>query len=70
MKKKKKVFINVNKLFTDIEKIKATQEEQRRQIVLSNEKDLIVKARKTTEQVMRMQIVQMSFQFSRFDSIK
>ena len=70
MKKKKKVLINVNELFTDIEKIKTVQEEQRRQIVLSNEKDLIMEVRKTAEQVMRMQITQMSFQFSRFDPIE
>ena len=68
--KKKKVPINANELFADIEKIKTAQEEQRRQIALSNEKDLVVEARKTAEQVMGMQIAQMSFQFSRFDPIE
>jgi hypothetical protein len=66
-KKKKKNHINANKLFAGIEKIKAAQEEQRRQIALSKEKDLIAEARKTAKQVMGMQIAQISFQFSRFD---
>ena len=70
IKKKKKVLINANKLFADIEKIKAVQEEQQRQIALLNEKDLIVEACKTAEQVIGMQIVQMSFQFNRFDLIE
>ena len=54
MKKKKKVLISANKLFANIKKIKAAQEEQQRQIVLSNEKDLIVEACKTAELVMKM----------------
>jgi hypothetical protein len=69
-KKKKKVPINANELFAGIEKIKAAQEEQRRQIALSKEKDLAAEARKTAEQVMGMQIAQMSFQFSQFDPIE
>jgi hypothetical protein len=69
-KKKKKVPVNANELFTGIEKIKAAQEEQRHQIALSKEKDLATEARKTAEQVMGMQIAQMSSQFSQFDPIE
>jgi hypothetical protein len=50
-----------------IKKIKEAQEEQRRQIALAKDKDLAAEARKSAEQVMKMQIAQMSFQFSRFD---
>ena len=70
VKKKKKVPIDANELFAGIEQIKGAQAEQRRQIALSKEKDLAAEARKTAEQVMGMQIAQMSFQFSRFDVIE
>lgn len=70
VKKKKKIPVNANELFAGIEKIKEAQEEQRRQIALAKDKDLVAEARKTAEQVMKMQIAQMSFQFSRFDPME
>ncbi len=70
VKKKKKIPVNANELFAGIEKIKEAQEEQRRQIALAKDKDLVAEARQTAEQVMKMQIAQMSFQFSRFDPIE
>ena len=67
MKKMKKVPINANELFADIEKIKTAQEEQRRQMALSKDKDLAAEARKTVYKVIKMSIEQMSFQFNIFD---
>jgi hypothetical protein len=66
-KKKKKVPIDANELFAGVEKIKAAQEEQQRQIALSKEKDLAAEARKTADAVLGMSIAQMSFEFSMFD---
>jgi hypothetical protein len=69
-KKKKKVPINANERFTGIEKIKAAQEEQQRQIALSKEKDLAAEARRTANAVLGMSIAQMSFEFSIFDPVE
>jgi hypothetical protein len=65
--KKKKVPVDANKLFTGVEKIKAAQEEQQRQIALSKEKDLAAEACKTADAVLGILIAQMSFEFSMFD---
>jgi uncharacterized protein YmfQ (DUF2313 family) len=52
VKKKKKVPINANERFAGIEKIKAAQEEQQRQIALSKKKDLAAEARRTANAVL------------------
>jgi hypothetical protein len=54
MRKKKKVPVNANELFAGIEKLKAAQAEQRRQIALSKEKYLAAEARRTANEVVKM----------------
>jgi hypothetical protein len=56
MKKRKKVPINVNKLFTGIKEIKITQKEQQRQIALFKEKDLTAETHKTADAILDISI--------------
>jgi hypothetical protein len=66
-KKKKKVAVNTNELLASIKMIKVAQIEQQRQMALLKDKDLAAEARRTANEVVKMSIEQMSFQFSVFD---
>lgn len=69
VKRAKKIAIDSNEVFVNIESIKAAQLEQERQLALAKSRDLAGEARKTANKVMSMSIAEMSFEFSIFEQI-
>lgn len=69
VKRRKKLAIDSNELFVNIERIKASEIEQQRQFALATSRDLAAEARKTANEVMRMSIAQMTTEFSIFEQI-
>ncbi|KAF7503028.1 hypothetical protein GJ744_011202 [Endocarpon pusillum] len=67
VKRAKKIAIDSNEAFVNIESIRVAQLEQERQLALAKSKDLAGEARKTANEVKNMSIADMTFEFSIFE---
>lgn len=68
-KKAKKVPVNANALFANIENIKATQKAEERQLALMKTRDVAEEAKKVAGAVIARGIADLSYEFSIFDPV-